>query len=146
MPPSTNPFRDVERMFERMSRQFEQMPWAREDEWNDLSMTAGMQIDLADHGDEFVVTADLPGFKKEEIDVRCTDSRVTIRAEHDEEAEEREENYLRQERSHRAMQRTVTLPDPVDSESVSAKYNNGVLTLTLPKVEPSEEARNIDVE
>ncbi|SEO21752.1 HSP20 family protein [Halogranum amylolyticum] len=143
---STNPFRDVERMFERMSRQFDQMPWAHREEWDDLSSTEGIQIDLADHDDEFVVTADLPGFGKDDIDVQCSDSRVTIQAEHTEETEEREENYLRQERSQRSMRRTLTLPDPVDAEAVTATYNNGVLTLTLPKTEPDETSRQIDIE
>ncbi len=131
-------------MFERMSRQFEdigsQFGGGRMD-WQ----AGAISVDVADHDDEFVVTADLPGFEKDDIDVTLRDNRLRISAEQESEIEEGDEEYIRQERSQRSMSRTITLPDPVDESSVSAEYRNGVLTITLPKLGGSDESHSIDV-
>lgn len=144
MMPDRNPFEEIERMFEQMNQQFEQSPWAMGQQ--EMFGHGSVDIDLADHGDEFVVTADLPGFDKENIDVQCTDDQLTIRAEKESETEANEENYLRRERATERMQRSVRLPEPVDADDVSAKFQNGVLSVTLPKVDSSEKGQNIDIE
>jgi len=135
-----NPFEDLERMFERMSRQFED--W--EPEWEAMG-DIDMSVDVADYDDELVVTADLPGYESDDIDVRLSDSRLHIEAHHEESTGEESGEYLRRERSHRSVSRSLTLPEPVDPDSVSAKYKNGVLTLHMSKVEPAE-GTHIDVE
>ena len=127
-------------MFERMSRQFED--W--EPEWETMGLTE-MSIDVADYDDELVVTADLPGYETDDIDVRLSDDRLHVKAHHEEATEEEGGEYLRRERSHRSVSRSITLPDPVDPDSVSAKYKNGVLTLRMSKAEPTE-GTHIDVE
>jgi len=143
-----NPFDSLEDLFDRMSRQFEEAARGLEGEWDwSTEMGTGrMNIDLADRGDAFVLTADVPGYEKEEIDVRLADNRLTIVAEHEESAEEETETYIRSERQHRAMRDSVRLPAAVDADAVTAACKNGVLTVTLPKVEPTEEARRIDIE
>lgn len=76
-----NPFSEIERMFERMSRQFEGM---------EESMFAGtVAVDVEDRGDAYVVTADLPGFDREEVRVELSGETLTIGAEHDEATEQR---------------------------------------------------------
>ncbi len=132
-------------MFERMSQQFEGMGRQLESGKMDWG-TGGISVDVADQGDQFVVTADLPGFEKDDMKIMLRDNRLRIAAEHESEMEESDEDYIRQERSQRSMHRTVTLPDPVDESNVSAQYRNGVLTVTLPKVEGSDESHTIDVE
>lgn len=144
MMPDRNPFQEIERMFEQMNQQFEQSPWAMGQQ--EMFGRGSVDIDLADHGDEFVVTADLPGFEKENINVQCTDDQLTIRAEKESETEANEENYLRRERATEQMQRSVRLPEPVDADGVSAKFQNGVLSVTLPKADSSEKGQNIDIE
>ncbi|WP_227352922.1 Hsp20/alpha crystallin family protein [Haladaptatus salinisoli] len=139
-----NPFDEIEEMFERMSRQFEGMGRQLESGGMDLQ-SGGMSLDMADRGDEFVVTADLPGFRKEDIDLTLRDDRLRIAAQHEEETEEGDEEYIRKERSRRSMNRTVTLPDRVDESNVSAEYRNGVLTVTLPKADGSDESHDIEV-
>lgn len=134
-------------MFDRMNRQFEDMtrPW----EGGAAGMAGGwgeMGIDLADRGDEFVVTADVPGFEKDEIDLQLVGDTLQIHAEHTRETEEREGTYLRSERQHQRLSDSVRLPESVEPEGVSATCKNGVLTVHLPKSEPSESARNIDVQ
>ena len=141
-----NPFDELERFFERMSQQFGES-WGGDFEMSG-QMGSSMSVDVADHADEIVVTADLPGYSKEDIDVRLADNMLRINARKEEatEAGGEQENYIRRERSKRSMSRSITLPEPVDEEGVSAKYTNGVLTVTLPKAQASGESRSISIE
>lgn len=134
-------------MFDRMSRQFESVGQQFEESTESFGWQGGtqMSLDVADRGEEFVVTVDLPGFEKEDIDVRLRDDRLSIDAEREEEMEEGDGEYLRRERSQRSVSRSVSLPEPVDGENVTAEYNNGVLSVTLPKMDGSEESREIDI-
>ncbi|MFC7081863.1 Hsp20/alpha crystallin family protein [Halorussus caseinilyticus] len=104
---------------------------------------------MADHGDEFVVTADLPGYQKSDIDVTLRGDHLQIRAESEQESEETDEDdgqYIRKERRHRAVNRSVTFPEDVDEEGISAQYRNGVLTVTLPKMSAEEgDSHHIDI-
>ncbi|WP_158058474.1 Hsp20/alpha crystallin family protein [Halorussus halophilus] len=142
-----NPFDELEEMIDRMSRQFEDS--MSSGDWTKFGGRAEMSMDVADHGDEYVVTADLPGFEQDDIDVSLREDVLTISAEHAEETEEAEEDdgrYLRQERRHQSASRSVTLPESVDETGVSATYTNGVLTVTLPKMEAEEEdSTHIDI-
>ncbi len=101
--------------------------------------------DITDEGDHYELTADLPGFRKEDINVKVTDNTVTLSAERRNEYEDKDKNdkVLRQERSYGMYKRTFTLGDDVDKANIRAKYDNGVLTLTLPKQEKVEEPDNI---
>jgi HSP20 family protein len=143
-----NPFEEMERLFERMSRQFDQASRKWESsgplaQWS--SESGSMEVDLIDHDDEFVVTVDLPGFEREDVEIQVTDHTLRIAADRDEEIEEEEEQYIRHERRHASAERSIRLPDQVDKEHVDARMQNGVLTVTLPKVEV-EEARKIEIE
>ena len=135
-------------MMNRMSRQFEESMGGPD--LSQLTGGTGTSIDVADHDDEFVVTADLPGFQKDEIDVSLRGDRLHVEADHEQEREETggedETRYLRKERRHQSVSRSVTLPEDVDEENVSATYRNGVLTVTLPKLHvESDESHRIDV-
>ncbi|MEM4780346.1 MAG: archaeal heat shock protein Hsp14 [Halalkalicoccus sp.] len=140
-----NPFDDIEEFFDRLNRQFEGQSGFDQSPFG-MGGANRMSIDLADRDDELVVTADAPGFEKEEIDVRVTGRQLTIEAERDERSEEGDETYLRSERRSESLRRTVQLPEEVDEESVSATYKNGVLTITLPKRDPTSGGRSIDIE
>jgi HSP20 family protein len=133
----SNPFEDLEEMIERMSRQFEESMGGAEIEGLP-GRGDNTSIDVADRGDEFVVTADLPGYRKADIDVTLRGDQLQIRGEREEASEEgddegEEGRYIRKERRHESVSRSVSLPGEVDEESVSAQYRNGVLTVTLPK-------------
>lgn len=139
-----NPFDEIERFFDRMSQQFEdiddikgfQAPWPGQ-----------LKVDVADYGDEYEVTADLPGYDKADISVELTDDRLRIAAEHEEASEEESPGqYVRKERSKQSVNRSVTLPEHVDETAVEARFKNGVLTVTLPKAEDAEDAHSIDIE
>lgn len=143
-----NPFEELERLFERMSRQFDDASRRWESEgpfgrW--MSEFESMAIDLVEHDDEFLVTVDLPGFERDDVEIRITDHTLRIEAEHETAMEEEEEQYLRHERRHESTQRSIRLPDEVDKEGVKARMKNGVLTITLPKRE-AEEAHTVEIE
>lgn len=140
-----NPFDDIDEFFERLSSQFEGQQGFERSPFG-MGGANRMSIDLADTDEEFVVTADAPGFDKEEIDVRVTGRQLTIEAERNEGSEESDETYLRSERRSESLRRTIQLPEPVDEEDVSAKYKNGVLTITLPKRDPETGGKSINIE
>jgi len=145
MPSRRNPFEELERLFERLGGQFEG-DWGRGVDLGEFG-EFGVAVDVADHGDEFVVTADLPGYEKSDIDVTLRGDTLRIAAEREvEEEEEVEGEYLRRERRAASASRSVTLPEEVDESGVSASYANGVLTVTLPKADLGGESHEIDVE
>lgn len=137
---SRNPFDDLERMIDRMTRQFEGFE----------PTAGGVSVDVVDRGDEFVVSADLPGYDREDIDVELSETTLRVSAERDEESDEERETeageYLRRERTRRSTSRSVRLPERVDEDATSATYEAGVLRVTLPKLRTSDEGTNIPIE
>ncbi len=92
-------------------------------------------LDVYQTANEVVIKASLPGFKPEEVDISVTGDTVTIKGEHKEEKETREENYLLQERHYGSFSRSITVPVEIKSEKAEASFEDGVLKLTLPKAE-----------
>ena len=84
---------------------------------------------------ELVLKAELPGIKREDIDLKVENNVLTIRGEKKQQAEERTERVHRYERSYGVFERSFALPTTVDSEKVSATFQNGILTVTVPKAE-----------
>ncbi len=101
-------------------------------------------VDIFDKGGEVVIHAELPGIKKEDIDVHVENNVLTIRGKKERKEEAKEEGYYRTERSYGSFSRSFSLASSVDVTKIGAEYKDGVLTLSLPK---SEEAkpRQIDV-
>jgi len=122
-----NPFEEMERAFERMGKQLE-----------GLAPETGIEtilVDVADTGEAYVVTADLPGFDREDIEVKLSDGRLELAAERETESEAEGPDYVRRERRRGSVRRSVHLPGQVDASGTEASYENGVLTVTLPKHE-----------
>ena len=87
--------------------------------------------DIEDNGDAYTLTADLPGFKKEEISIDLNGDLLTLTAEHKEETDS-EKTYIRRERRYGAVKRTFDISG-IRADEISAQYQDGVLRLTLPK-------------
>ncbi len=98
------------------------------------------QIETFQRGDQFVVRADLPGLKKEDVDIELTEDSLTIEGERREEREEDREGYYRSERSYGSFYRIVPLPEGAITESAKATFNNGVLEVTI-QAPPKEVSR-----
>ncbi len=92
-------------------------------------------IDLSETEKELIAKADLPGFSKEEIKLKVTENSIEISAEKKREIVQKGKNIFRQERSYGAMKRVMPLPYAVKPEESHAKFENGVLTITMPKSE-----------
>ena len=112
-----NPFRD----FEDINRAF----------FGDNSL-AEFKTDIRDVGDGFVLEADLPGFKKDDIKIDLENDRLTIKAERRSESEDKANGYVRRERSFGSFERSFDVSG-IDTQNIKANYSDGVLTLTLPK-------------
>ncbi len=99
------------------------------------SMLSEFKTDIRQEGDNYILEADLPGFRKEDIKIDVEGDYMTIHAERKQESKKEEgDNYIRSERSYGSFSRTFDLSG-VDSEKISASYRDGVLSLTMPKKE-----------
>ena len=95
---------------------------------------SSFKVDVRENEKNYTVDADLPGFKKEDVDVSYKDNYLTIKAKREEEKKEEKENYIRQERSCGEVMRRFYVED-VDEDSIDAEFANGVLKIVLPKKE-----------
>jgi HSP20 family protein len=139
-------FDDIEfdDLFGRMSRQFEEM--SRQFD-STRSFGREMAIDIREDGDSLVAVVDLPGFEKEDIDLTVTEDVLTIEASRTDSAETDDDHYVHRERRSDTARRSIRLPAAIHADDASATYNNGVLSVTLPKlIVDDEDARHIDVE
>jgi len=102
--------------------------------------------DVVDDGDSFLVHAELPGYDSEDIDVQLAEGRtLTVSAEHSEDSETTDGRYVQRERRQQSLSRTVTLPEAVTESETAASYEDGVLTVTLPKATSDEDGTSIPV-
>ncbi len=90
-------------------------------------------VDIKEEDNQYVVHADLPGVKPEDIEVTLESGVLTIKGHRETEAKEEKEGYKRVERIYGTFFRRFSLPETVDEENIAAKYENGVLTITIPK-------------
>ncbi|PSQ23340.1 heat-shock protein Hsp20 [Halobacteriales archaeon QS_8_65_32] len=145
-----NPFDEIERMFERMNRQLGELS-----EGSGMPAPTGgggsgpqtVSMDVAEQDEEYVVTADLPGYEKKNIDLSISERTLRVSAEREDSTDESNDDgtYLRRERRRQSVSRAITLPEEVEEEESNAVYNNGVLTITLPKRDRSSDSRSIDI-
>ncbi len=137
-----NPFEEIEELFDQLNSGFSEINETVESEL----AGSDINVDVAETDEQIVVTADVPGFDPDDIDVSVQDRRLTISAESSAETEaEAEADYYRRERTTRAVSRTITLPTEVEETEASASYENGVLTVELPKVEAERGGVDIEV-
>lgn len=128
-----NPFRELE--------EFERSLFAPE-------ALASFRTDIEDDGDKLILSADLPGFKKEDIHVDIDSDHLVINAERHSNYEKKDGkgNYLRCERSYGSYSRSFSL-EGIDADNISASYQDGVLRLALPKQQPAKaDTRRLEIQ
>ena len=144
--PVTSPFTMMRHMAEDMDRIFQNfgfgrlgaLPWPgpeSADLWAGLPASAASwspQVETFRRGDTFVVRADLPGLRKEDVDLRVEESILTISGERLEETKEERDDYFRSERSYGRFHRSILLPEGADAEHCNARFEGGVLEVTVP--------------
>jgi HSP20 family protein len=130
------PFRGVTTLQDQINRLFNDT-FERTSDDSSLSAWAPA-VDIYETEHELVVKADLPDVDPKDLDIRVENNILTIRGERKFEKKVNEENYLRVERSYGSFARSFTLANTVNSEAIKAEYQNGVLTLTVPKREEAK--------
>lgn len=135
---------EMDRMFDRLTRDFgypvgsmlsRNFPGARlrEGIWSP-------RVEAVQKGDRFIVRAELPGLKKDDVQVELTEDAITIRGERREEHEEEREGYYQSEREYGQFHRSIPLPDGVIGESAQASFRDGVLEISM-QAAPAEASR-----
>jgi len=137
-------FGELDKVFDNFKRDFEHAFAAKPLHLFDVTTAC----DLVDEGDKFVVTADMPRIKKEEINLNVGDDYIDISAEHKESEEEKKKKYVRKEHSEISIHRRMSLPERVKPSDVKAKLTNGILTVEIPKEKPTPQpkATKINIE
>jgi HSP20 family protein len=100
-----------------------------------------MKADIRETEKEYVIDAEIPGAKKEDIKLELRDDTLTIAVEHSEQVNDEKDNYIRKERRYSSYSRSFYLEN-VRNEDVAAKYNDGILTVTLPKSKETRENKH----
>jgi HSP20 family protein len=116
--------RTVDRLFDNVNpdREWQPMQW-------------GLAVDVAENKDDFVVKASIPGINPEDLDVSYADNTLTIKGEIKSDNEYKEDQYHLRERRFGSFARSISLPTKIKGDAIDASYQNGVLTLRLPKAE-----------
>ena len=133
-------FRDMDTVFDNFRRDLERSFMS----FPEISFPRFPKIpetscDIVDEGKQLRVTMDMPGIKKNEIDVNVTDNAIEVTGEHKE--EEKKKNYLRKERHHVSYYQTIPLSEKVVPGKVKAKLTDGVLDVVLQKSKPTKLAK-----
>lgn len=138
-----DPFEEFRRLQERLNRFLEAfgIPEFKE---HLKEYRPWMPVDVIDEGDRIKVVADLPGFAKEDIEIYFEDGDLVIKAERKMELEEKNKDYIKRERRVGKFYRRISLPADINKDDVKAKYNNGVLEITVPRI--IKEKRIVPVE
>lgn len=127
---SWDPFDEIRRMQEYMEQMMRTFP-ALENRY--VSGTLSPLTDVAEEDNKVIVTTDLPGIDRENVELNLKDNLLVISAQKGKEEETEKEGYLRKERSFMRYYREIPLPDNVTEDGATAQLKNGVLTVTLPK-------------
>jgi HSP20 family protein len=129
---------DVDKMFDSMFEEF----CNRSKFPSFLSMNSGdMKVDIKEGEKEFILEAELPGVDKNNINLELKDDVLTVSVERNEEVNEDKENYIRKERRYGSMSRSFYVDD-INTDEIKAKFENGILYVTLPKLESKVSKNN----
>jgi HSP20 family protein len=135
-----NPFKEIEEMEKRLSTLFGRAPVATGGDKKEAITVAEWSplVDISEDDKEYVIKAELPEMKKEEIKINVHDDVLAISGERKYEKEEKGKKYHRVERAYGSFLRSFTLPEDADGSKVSAEYKDGVLKVHLAKSEKAK--------
>lgn len=103
-------------------------------DFNSFFESSSMKTDIINNKDFYLIQAELPGFKKEDISIEIKDDELLISAKYEDDLEDKTENYIRKERKMNSYKRIFNISD-IKQDLIEAKYENGILELKLPKKE-----------
>ena len=132
-----NPFKELEDMENRLSTLFGRAPVKRNGERKEAMTVAEWAplVDITEDEKEYLIKAELPEVKKEDVKVSVQDDVISISGERKSEKEEKDKKYHRVERAYGSFYRSFTLPEDADGGKVAAEFKDGMLKVRLPKSE-----------
>jgi HSP20 family protein len=136
------PFRELRQMQENMDRLWRSFGHGEGEAENGENWA--IPLDVVQEGDNIVVKASVPGVNPEDIDISIENDVLTIKGQTKEEREQQEGNYLMRERRAGSFYRALRLPDTLDSDQAQPHYENGVLSITFPRME-SKRAKRLHI-
>lgn len=138
------PFRELNTLHDEMDRFFASL-WPNGEREAAVGAVWAPTIDVYEEKDQYVIKAELPGVKREDVTLSVEQDVLTIKGERRYEKEEKEEGFLRKESAYGAFQRALQLPQSVKTEAVNAEFKDGVLKITLPKADVAK-SREIKID
>ena len=128
-----DPYREIASLSDRLNRTF-----GRSDREDETLAAWAPPVDIAEEKDRILITAELPGFKENQIEVQTENGMLTLKGERRFETESEGKSYHRVERSYGQFQRSFSLPNNVDREKIKANFSDGLLRVELPKREDAK--------
>ncbi|HHW42839.1 Hsp20 family protein [Desulfofundulus thermobenzoicus] len=126
-----NPWRELQELQDALDRAFSSR--LRQLQLPGVAASWKPAVDVIDREDRLVIKAELPGVKKEDIDILVTEDHVSLKGEIKRDEEIKEKDYFRSERFYGSFTRTIPLPTPVEKEKTKATFKDGILEIVLPK-------------
>jgi HSP20 family protein len=134
-----SPLKELEEMEKRLSSFFHHVPGTFGDKKEAITVTEWAPlVDISEDDKEYVIKAEIPEMRKEDIKLNVSDDVLTITGERKYEKEEKNKKYHRVERSYGSFMRSFSLPENADGTKISAEYKDGILKVHLPKSEKSK--------
>lgn len=143
-----DPFSDMDTMFNRMlSGNFARWPRVALGSQDGRKVEWSPSADISETDKEYVIRAELPAVKKEDVHVTFEDGMISIKGERKQQKEDKNEKYHRVESFYGTFERTFSLPDNVDSDAIRCESKDGILTVHIPKTESvKQKAKQISVQ
>jgi HSP20 family protein len=138
-----SPFEEMERLFEETFPRGWMHRWGWPS-WGELTRPMeriSPRVNVIDRDDEVIVRAEIPGVKKEDLDISLTENAVSLKGTTRHEEKEEKGDYYRCEIANGSFARTLSLPGPVDTEKAKASFEDGVLELNVPKISKAKRRR-----
>ena len=139
-----DPFREVRSLQDEVNRLFTSAFPTGSDRDESLGGAWYPKVDVFENTDTLVIEAELPGMKRDDFELSFENNVLTLKGERRFEKKDESDNYHRVERSYGSFTRSFTLPSSVTAEGASAEFDNGILTVSLPKREETK-ARKIEI-
>jgi HSP20 family protein len=141
--PFENLRREVDRLFDDFSMSPFRLPFRRplfdiEPFWAPESWVAVPAIDFVEHDDAYEMTAEMPGLDEKNIEVKVANGTLTVKGEKSEDKEQKERGFHLRERRFGSFERSIRVPETVDTDKIEASFKQGVLTVKMPKTEEAK--------
>jgi HSP20 family protein len=131
--------RDDNDMFDQLQRMFDEM----QEMGKNMIPNENMPVDIREEENKVIISADIPGVSKEDISLKADEEKLEITAEGSQEIKEENEKYIRKERSQRMYRRTIPWPKSIDTDTVEASYEDGVLEVEAEK--EGSDSRDVEI-